>query len=426
MTQELTVLPSQQIINVADSALSIDQIVKQRELITNCMAKAMKEGQHYGKVPGCGDKPTLFQPGAQLLAHLFRLRPEYDVIETDLPNDHKRFRLTCRLFFIGATPEIRISEGVGESSSMESKHRFRNAAAIVTPTGDAVPSTYWDIKNKNGPEAAKKWAATAYDGKQVSTKKIEGAWQFVIIEGGSDEKVENANPADVFNTVLKMAKKRAFVDATITATASSDFFTQDLEDIRDNLLAVEEKSAEVVSEKTVQQSGKGEVNGNGSDKRPADSGMSVGNWRDVTCTYGKKAGPLRGKKLGELNDDSLEYLAKIFLADGKEIKPSDRKMVAALAIWKAETAKPSPALQVVKNEGKFNGKNHETLFEQIVWANIKPEDFIAAMKAVKAIPENATNFSAMSDETAKTFLDDFENAEQHVKHYLAGKSEAAS
>lgn len=417
MTQELTVLPPQQIVNVAESALSIDQIVKQRTLITECMAKAMHENQHYGKVPGCGDKPTLLQPGAQLLAHLFRLRPEYEVIESDLAGGHKRFRVQCRLYFIGSTPELRISEGVGESSSMESKHRFRNAAAVVTPTGDPVPPAYWDIKNKQGPDAAKKWAANAYDGKSVSTKKIDGAWQFVIVEGGSDEKVENSNPADVFNTVLKIAKKRAFVDATITATASSDFFTQDLEDIRENIAAVE--SAHPANEKPASSAPEKWL---GAQEARKDSGELTGSWRDVECTFGKKNGPLRGTKLGDLNDDSLKYLADLFLVEGKEIKPGDRKMVAALAIWKAEgNRKVAPPDE--RNEGpQFNGKNHEELYEQLIWAEIKPEDFMAAMKHAKAIPETAKSFANMSDETAKSFLDDFENCETHVKNYLTEKA----
>ena len=33
------------------------------------------------------------------------------------------------------------------------------------------------------------------------------------------------------NTILKMAKKRAFVDAILSATHSSHIFTQDMEDI---------------------------------------------------------------------------------------------------------------------------------------------------------------------------------------------------
>jgi hypothetical protein len=39
------------------------------------------------------------------------------------------------------------------------------------------------------------------------------------------------NPFDVDNTVLKMAKKRALVDATLLVASLSDVFTQDLEDV---------------------------------------------------------------------------------------------------------------------------------------------------------------------------------------------------
>jgi hypothetical protein len=390
MSESLAMVEQQQIINVAESALSIDQIVKQRELITSCMARAMKENQHYGKVPGCGDKPTLLQPGAQLLAHLFRLRPEYEILDVDLPNGHKRFRVTCRLFFIGSHPEIKIAEGVGESSSMESKHRFRNAAAIITPTGDPVPSTYWDIKNKNGPDAAKQWAAKTYEGKNISTKKIDGAWQFVIVEGGSDEKIENANPADVFNTVLKIAKKRAFVDATITATASSDFFTQDLEDIRDNLEAVTTKAESLAT-------------GTATEEKKANA-ATITNWREVECTFGKKNGPLRGKKLGDLNPSNLKYLAEMFLVEGKNIADKDHKMVAALAIWKAEASGAHS-----DDLPKFNGKKHEELYERLVWEKIDPVVFIDSMKKAGLLPETAKNFANMSDETAAKFLPEFDD-----------------
>ena len=43
------------------------------------------------------------------------------------------------------------------------------------------------------------------------------------------------NPADIANTVLKMAKKRAQIDLTLTATAASDCFTQDVEDLPEEL-----------------------------------------------------------------------------------------------------------------------------------------------------------------------------------------------
>ncbi len=104
---------------------------------------------------------------------------------------------------------------------MEAKYRYRQGAA--EPTDKPVPRAYWDLR---GEDPAK--ALELIGGKGFTVKKVDGkGW--MIAKGG--EKVENDNPADNYNTVLKMAKKRALVDAVLTATAASDIFTQDLEDI---------------------------------------------------------------------------------------------------------------------------------------------------------------------------------------------------
>ena len=57
----------------------------------------------------------------------------------------------------------------------------------------------------------------------------------IVAEGvgscnSKEKKYLKSTGYDAANTVLKMAKKRAFVDAVLTATASSDMFTQDLTD----------------------------------------------------------------------------------------------------------------------------------------------------------------------------------------------------
>ena len=70
--------------------------------------------------------------------------------------------------------------------------------------------------------------AQALIGKGNSTKKVDGDW--FITEGGG-AKVEHDNPADYYNTCLKMSKKRGVVDAILTVTAASDIFTQDIEDM---------------------------------------------------------------------------------------------------------------------------------------------------------------------------------------------------
>jgi hypothetical protein len=57
-------------------------------------------------------------------------------------------------------------------------------------------------------------------------------------DGRTEKKKQvRTNPADVANTILKMAKKRAQVDAVITATAASDIFTQDIEDLPPEVVA---------------------------------------------------------------------------------------------------------------------------------------------------------------------------------------------
>ena len=44
----------------------------------------------------------------------------------------------------------------------------------------------------------------------------------------------NRPAADLANTILKMAKKRALVDAVLNTTGASQFFTQDVEDMREH------------------------------------------------------------------------------------------------------------------------------------------------------------------------------------------------
>ena len=72
----------------------------------------------------------------------------------------------------------------------------------------------------------------AYEIKSILFDSMTGQ---TVAEGvgacnSKEKKYLKSTPFDVANTVLKMAKKRAFVDAVLTATASSDIFTQDLTD----------------------------------------------------------------------------------------------------------------------------------------------------------------------------------------------------
>ncbi|MFK4765146.1 hypothetical protein ACI3L3_10270 [Desulfobaculum sp. SPO524] len=190
-------------------AMKTEELRGQVALIQNVMHSVMKNGEHFGVINGCGNKPILLKSGAEKLAMTFRLAPTYDIERTDLPNGHREYHIVATLRSI--VTEALIGQGVGACSTTESKYRFR-----TQDTGNPVPKEYWDTRDPK-----------ILGGSQFSPRKVR-------VNGGQEwrifERVEHDNPADYYNTCLKMAKKRALVDATLTATAASDIFTQDLED----------------------------------------------------------------------------------------------------------------------------------------------------------------------------------------------------
>ena len=212
-------------VDPAAAALTVQQVLGQVALIQQIMNVTMKDGEHYGRIPGCGDKPTLLKPGAEKLCLTFRLAPTYDVEERLFDRGHREYRVQTTLTSIltGAF----VGQGVGLCSTMEAKYRYR--AGATEATDKAVPRAYWDLRSE---DAAK--AQELIGGKGFSPKKVDGVWMIAK----ASERVETDNPADFYNTVLKMAKKRALVDAVLTATAASDIFTQDLEDISANMAVV--------------------------------------------------------------------------------------------------------------------------------------------------------------------------------------------
>ena len=200
------------------NAMRLDDILAQVKLIQDVMHRVMKEKEHYGSIPGCGEKKTLLQPGAQKLTMTFRLAPSYEIQEVTLARDHKEYRVTCTLKSIQSGSFV--GQGVGCCSTMESKYRWRGGSRKCPKCGKEGTVIKGKAQYGGG------WLCWTKKG-GCDEKWPDGAQE---IEGQSIEKVENENPADCYNTVLKIAKKRAFVDATITATAASDIFTQDIGD----------------------------------------------------------------------------------------------------------------------------------------------------------------------------------------------------
>jgi hypothetical protein len=203
-----------QVINVEDYAMTPDRVAKQVQLIQQVMAQGMKDGEHFGVIPGT-NKPTLLKPGAEKLCLTFRMDPEYDIINQTQDSDFIAYTVKCTLYH--APSGNRLASGIGSCNSRETKYRYRN---LEKSTGKPVPKNYWKDRDKEiiGGAGYKPWK-----------NPDDGKWYIATFE-----KVENENPWDLDNTLIKMACKRALVAATLNATAASDIFTQDLEDMQTN------------------------------------------------------------------------------------------------------------------------------------------------------------------------------------------------
>jgi hypothetical protein len=210
---------SLQVVELSDYALTPEKIQNQVNIIQKVMAQVMKQGEHYGTIPGCGNKPTLLKPGAEKLSVTFHLAPKYDIKTINLGNGHREEKITCTLTLIGT--DTFIGQGVGSCSTMEGKYRFRTK----TRTCPECSKENTIIKGKK--EYGGGWLC--YKNKGGCGAKFKDNDPFIINQ--DIERVEHDNPADYYNTVLKMAKKRAHVDAILTATGASDIFTQDIEDM---------------------------------------------------------------------------------------------------------------------------------------------------------------------------------------------------
>lgn len=198
-------------------------IVAQVQRIQEAMTAVMKSGVHYGTIPGCGDKPTLLKPGAEKICMMFRLHPELTVNREDLPGGHREYTITVALKDPGGAV---MGQGVGSCSTLESKYRWRNSM-IKCPTCGQATIRKSKYPPREDPTKAPGW----YCHEKAGGCGAQFTAEDPAITKQPRGKAENPDIADQYNTVLKMAKKRAQVDATLTATAASDIFTQDVEDL---------------------------------------------------------------------------------------------------------------------------------------------------------------------------------------------------
>ena len=200
--------------------MDIGQAVARRDVIVQAMKQLMVDGVDYGKIPGCGDKPALLQPGADKLCNLFGLTLKYDFLEKEEDWSGERHGGEPFFYYQIRSAVYRgdflIAEGVGACHSWESKYRWRRAERTCPTCGQANirkgREGGWYCWKKTG------GCGTVFnDGDQS-------------IESQETGRKPNPDVFDSVNTILKMAYKRCKIHGTINGTSASEFFTQDVED----------------------------------------------------------------------------------------------------------------------------------------------------------------------------------------------------
>ena len=199
-------------------APSVGALLERKRMLDHVMKEVLVDGVHYGKIPGCGDKPTLFKAGAEAIATAFRLAPKFTVDRIDLPNGHREYQITCHMY---AADGSHLGDGVGTSTTMESRHRWRKATPKCPECGTA---SLFKTKPGDDEQGFYCWKKKDGCGARFSADDRRCTSQ-------ASGRIENPDIADVYNNVLKVAKKRAQVDATLTVCSASDVLAQDLEDL---------------------------------------------------------------------------------------------------------------------------------------------------------------------------------------------------
>lgn len=202
-------------------AAALDQVLATYQLKKDFIEKVLRKDVDFGVTPGTSDKPSLKKPGAEKMASFFGLAPVFEDVATveDWTGEQHGgepffyYRQKCKLY----RGDRLIGSADGSCNSFEKKYRYRNAERVCPNCGK--PTIF---KSKRNPE----FYCWDKKGGCGATFRINDE-RIVNQEVGQ---VKNPDVAELTNTILKMAQKRALVAAVLIATNASDYFTQDLDD----------------------------------------------------------------------------------------------------------------------------------------------------------------------------------------------------
>lgn len=258
MNNEINALSIIETVDIDNISTTMNKIAQMQSVVQ----KTLKKGHDFGEVPGT-NKPTLLKPGGEKICMLFGLNPEYEFLQTteDYDKEFFSYNIRCTLFRNGQP----VAQGVGSCNSKEKKYRFINV--------DEIPETYMGAS--------------------------EG---FTDKYGRQKYKINNPDICSLVNTILKMAKKRAFIDAVLQVASLSEVFTQDLEDMGDLIQQENENSAMTLEQATAIKINFGKYKGT----TLGELVKKDGQYCDWLFSKNEKTDPVIKKALGIILDEAIK------------------------------------------------------------------------------------------------------------------------
>lgn len=169
------------------------EVLAAQEETRALIATALKEGRDYGNIPGTDKKKkNLLKAGAERVCAAFAVVPSYRIMEREI--DHDRANQYAKRSWEWHPTERGKKVWTEEQGQSQGLYRYVVLCQLVHRESGVVIG--------------------------------EGVGSCSTMESKYIDR-----PRDLENTALKMAKKRAYVDATLTTFGLSDEFTQDMEDV---------------------------------------------------------------------------------------------------------------------------------------------------------------------------------------------------
>lgn len=224
---------------VLSPVMNIEVAKKRLAEFQEFVAGYLVKGEDYGTIPGT-PKPTLLKPGADKLCELYGLASDYEILTQveKFESDPPLFDYTVKCILTSRRDGRLVATGLGSCNSYEGKYKWRDSQRTC-------PNCKKTAIIKGREEYGGGWLCFAKKG-GCGSKFGDGD---PLIEDQVVGRVPNDDIATIKNTILKMANKRAKIDATLGATRSSGIFTQDMEDITGATPEPERKPGTVEREK---------------------------------------------------------------------------------------------------------------------------------------------------------------------------------